>query len=485
MTLRRAARGQDTEERGMGGNLGLFAVTLMVVATTAPLAVVAGVTPLGIALGNGAGVAGTFLVVAAVMLLFSVALSALSPHVRSSGAFYSYVGRGLGPLPGAATAGVSWATYTAILLAVYAYLGVQCSASVVLLNGPELDWWVYSLLGLAVIAVLGYHRIDLSARTLAVALALEIGIITVVDLAVLFQGGADGIRATGLTPDSVFPSGSAFTVAAMFCAIGFLGFEISPVFREEARAPDRTVPLATYCAIGFTGLFYAASAWLVSLAWPEDALAGASIEGAPFLLGAAESFVGTTAADLIQLFLTTSLFACALSLHNVLARYDNVLGRSRMLPAAVGRVHPRHGSPYTASLVTTLVTLAAFGIMIPAGLDPVTAILAWFNGIAALGFFTLLCLTCLSTLVFFTRTGTGGRPWRTRYVPAAGFLALLALIGVTLRHFSDLVGRSTAFSAALAAIIPLAGLLGLARALHLRTRHPTHYDAVRDLTVSR
>ncbi|MDT3395068.1 APC family permease [Streptomyces sp. B1866] len=469
-------------ETGLRGTLGTGQVALMVVAAAAPLAVVSAPAPLAVALGNGPGAAGTFLLVAAAMLLFTVSMSALAPYVRSSGAFYAYVGHGLGPVPGLAAAGVSWLTYTVIQWCVCAYLGVQCDAVVRLLGGPDGPWWLYTLLGVAVIAVLGHLRIDLSARVLGAALALEVGGVLAVDLGVLVQGGAEGIHATGFTPGAVFPGGSAFAVSAMLCATAFLGFETTAVFRDEARDPDRTVPRATYLAICFIGLFYALSTWLVCLAWPGGELARVSVQGAPFLLGAARGFVGGTLSDILQVLLTTSLFACALSLHNVLARYDHVLARSGVLPAALGRVHRRHASPYVASAFTALVTLAAFGVMVPLGLDPVTGIVAPGNGLAALGFLVLLCLTCLSALVFFARAGTGGRPWRTRVWPAFGFLALAALAAVTYRHFPALVGKDPAVAHALAAAFPLAALAGAARAGWLRRRRPERYARVLALT---
>ncbi len=34
----------------------------------------------------------------------------------------------------------------------------------------------------------------------------------------------------------------------------FIGFEATAIYREEARTPNRTVPRATYVAVGFLGL---------------------------------------------------------------------------------------------------------------------------------------------------------------------------------------------------------------------------------------
>jgi amino acid transporter len=46
-------------------------------------------------------------------------------------------------------------------------------------------------------------------------------------------------------------------------SVPFVGFEATAIYREEARNPDRTVPHATYIAVGFLGLFYAFISWII------------------------------------------------------------------------------------------------------------------------------------------------------------------------------------------------------------------------------
>ncbi len=48
--------------RRLRGNLGVASIVFMVVAAAAPLGVIGGVVPLGIAQGNGAGFPATFIV---------------------------------------------------------------------------------------------------------------------------------------------------------------------------------------------------------------------------------------------------------------------------------------------------------------------------------------------------------------------------------------------------------------------------------------
>jgi amino acid transporter len=82
--------------RKLRGNLGVASIVFMVVAAAAPLGVIGGVVPLGIASGNGAGFPATFIVSTVILLFFSVGFTAMTPHVEEAGAFFSYVRKSLG-----------------------------------------------------------------------------------------------------------------------------------------------------------------------------------------------------------------------------------------------------------------------------------------------------------------------------------------------------------------------------------------------------
>ena len=82
-----------------------------------------GALPVAIVLGNGAAVPGAYLAAGIVLLLFSVGYAAMSQRVTNAGAFFAYVGRGLGIGPGVGSAYVSLVAYLAIQLAIYGFFG--------------------------------------------------------------------------------------------------------------------------------------------------------------------------------------------------------------------------------------------------------------------------------------------------------------------------------------------------------------------------
>ena len=93
----------DPDESLAKNRLGVIGIVFFVVAAAAPLVGMTGAVPVAIVLGNGAAAPGTYLVAGLVLLAFSVGYSAMSHQVTNTGAFFAYVGRGLGIVPGVGT----------------------------------------------------------------------------------------------------------------------------------------------------------------------------------------------------------------------------------------------------------------------------------------------------------------------------------------------------------------------------------------------
>lgn len=77
------------------GSLGTADIAFFVVSAAAPLTVMAGVAPLAILLG-GIGAPAGYLIAGITLAVFAVGFTTMSRHVKSGGAFYAYITRGLG-----------------------------------------------------------------------------------------------------------------------------------------------------------------------------------------------------------------------------------------------------------------------------------------------------------------------------------------------------------------------------------------------------
>jgi amino acid transporter len=435
--------GENTApERHLRGNLGVASIVFMVVAAAAPLGVIGGVVPLGIASGNGAGFPATFIASTVVLLFFAVGFTAMTPYVEEAGAFFSYVRKSLGTPAGIGIAFVALVSYVALEAGVYGLLGPAGAAVVELFEGPALPWWLFAALAFAVTTYLGYRNITVSSRLLAVLLTAEIAIVLVLDLVIVVRGGDHGLSTGIVNPTAIF-SGS-LGIGLLFAIISYVGFEATAIFRDEARTPERTIPRATYLALILIGVFYAITSWALISGWGDEAaVQHATDSGATFLGDSAQRYIGLVGADVITVLYFTSLFACILAFHNVASRYVFALSQRDVLPASLSQPHALHGSPHRASLWISAVVAAGILLAVVFNLDPAAQFYTWFAGATTVGVVVLMIATSVAVLVFFGRDQRGHSVWRVRVAPVLGLVGLLGALVLILTNLKDLVGGSS------------------------------------------
>lgn len=456
-------------ESTLRGSIGIPGVVLLVIAAAAPLTAVGGALPVMLAIGNGSGTPVAYLVVAAVLLVFSVGYAAMSRHVVEPGAFYAYVTKGLGPSNGLGAAGLAVVGYTAIQLAIYGLAAATMRDLVLAHGGPDVPWWAWALAFAAMVAALGYRSIDVGKTVLGIALALEVGVVAVLSFAILVRGGAEGISFATFTPGAFFQGSPG--IALMFAVASFIGFEATALYGEESRNPGRTVPAATYCAVVAIGVFYAFASWTIVLAYgPARVQAAAQSDVGGLTFAASDRFVGTTYTEMLRILLLTSLFAALLAFHNAIARYFHALGRSGALPVRLARTHRVHGSPHIGSVVQTVVAVLLVSTCALVGADPVLEVFGWMSGMATVAILALMILTSIAVTVFFARTGADRRWWHSRIAPVLGAAGLGVVLALCIGNFTTLIGGSPAAARALIGVVVATFVLGAGSGLRHRRR---------------
>ncbi len=479
---RHAAEQRDS--RRLSGNLGTVSVTFMVIAAAAPLTVVGGIMPIGYLLGNGLGFPVMFLVATVILLLFAVGLTAMSRFIPNAGSFFAFVSHGLGRIPGVATSWLAITCYTTVQVAVFSYLGQTIGSSIALLGGPELPWWLNTLVMVAIIGVLGYRHIELSSRVLVVVLAAEMGIVLLLGVAILLTGGPEGLAASPFSLESILSGSPA--LGLMFAIASFIGFESTVVYRNEVREPDRTIPRATYVAAIVIGVFYTFAAWVIIVGvGASNVLEEAAADPATLVARVTEQYLGPLGGIVVAVLFMGSMFAAVLSLHNVLTRYHHAMANAHVMPDRLGTVHPRHRSPHVAAIVQVCTAGLLVVVLTLIGFTA-EQVFAWFAGIGTLAIVVLMALTCLSVVTFFARTKAMSSPWHTAIAPSLGFLGLAVSAGLIAANFPLLVGDVDGdgnpawgvLSVVLLAVVAVAPVAGVVQALVLRARRPLAYQQV-------
>ncbi|ABX64328.1 amino acid permease-associated region [Brucella canis ATCC 23365] len=450
-------------------SLGVAAVTFLVVSAAAPLTAVAGGVPLSMLLGNGPGIPLTFLIVTGVLLMFSVGYVAMARHIRNAGAFYAFTAQGLGGLMGGAAALLAILAYNAMQIGVFGLFGAATSSFMASL-GLDLPWWAWTYIGIAAVAVLGYRRVDLSARVLTVLVVLEYLVVLVIDAAILFSGGDSGLTMEPFTP-SAFLSGTP-AIGILFCFAAFIGFEATTIYSEEARDPGRTVPRATYISVLIIGIFYMLTAWLMVNGAGAGKLVGelqALQDPTTFLFGLAERYVGHWIIPVMNLLFVTSLFAGVVAFHNGVARYMYVAGREGLLPRGLGVTHPQYQSPHVGSIVQTAIAITVVGIFAVTGQDPVLALFSWATNVGTLAIMLLMTFTAFAIIAFFARRpGLESNPFTTRVLPLVTGTILGLLVIYIAVNFGSLAGANGFMAVFLPGLVLVAAIAGLLLALRLK-----------------
>ena len=454
---------------GLRRALGTPKIVFLVVAAAAPLVAMAGTVPLSIGVGNGAGIPGAYLVATVTLLLFSVGYAAMSRHITRGGGFYTYIARGLGRPPAAAGAVFALVAYNCLVAALAGGIGYFLATGL----GLPIPWWVLSLVGVAVMGLLGYRSIDLSAKVLAVLMVCEIGVLLVFDIAVIASRGADAFTLTSFAPGTVFSGAPG--VAFMFAFGSFAGFEAAALYAEETPDPTRTVPRATYAAVLVIGVFYLFTSWMmVGAVGASQVRSAAAKDSGEFFLNLSAQQLGEAASSVFGLLIITSVFASLLSAHNASSRYLFSLGRDRLLPSALGRVHARHASPSTASLVQTAFTVLVVAAFALGGLDPYRQLVTIMSGLSTLGIILLQTFAAIAIVVFFRRRGDR-RYGRTLVAPVLGCAGMLTATVLLLSNFGTLADSHAVFINSLPYVVLVVAVAAACFTLWLRRADAGRY----------
>ncbi|MCH0572062.1 APC family permease [Streptomyces sp. MUM 136J] len=475
-----AVRNQTAPDASTAGklkpnSLGVLGILFFVLSAQAPLTGIAGAVPIAVALGNGAGAPAAYVAAGVITLLFSVGFVAMGRHVVDAGAFYTYIGKGLGRHLGTGSAGVALFAYCAIQAAMYGLYGATVSGLLTHYTGAQVPWWVCALVTMAIVQVLGAAGIEMGAKVLAVFVLAEFSILSVFALVTLFKGGGpEGLGFTGSFSPAAVVQGAP-GVAMMFAVASMVGFEATAIYGEEARQPRKTVPRATYLAVAcVTGFFSFASWMLVSSYGASKATeaAGSALQSGDstaFVFMPIADLFGTWVNDVLPVLLATSLFAGILAFHNSANRYLFSLSRDGLLPRKLSAINRRH-SPGVAGGVQTAIAVALVLPFALTGRDPVLYLFSWGSGVAVLAIMLMYLLTSISVIVFFRRDRLDTRPWNTLIAPALGALGIAGAIWLIVENFTMLVGGEGGTALWLALTVPAVLAVGVAAARLTRDR---------------
>ncbi|MGO4588919.1 APC family permease [Paenarthrobacter sp. 2TAF44] len=463
----------QTQENKLSGNMGVGELVMNVLAFSSPLTTVAGTLPVML-LFSGHTAPGIYLLVTLMLLIFSVGFVKMSRSVEAPGGFYSFVTAGLGKPAGLGGALLALVGYIFIGFFAPSLFALTLQSFVVnTMGGPEIPWYWYGLGIIVITTMLAYNRIDLSAKVLTVVMLLESTVVIIFDVAAFASG--DVSQGVGFSMPWITDAGLG--LALLFAVGNFFGFEATVIYRDEVKNPDRTIPRATYLAVVGIGLFYAAAAWAYTAFLGADHVQEEAKANTVNLFNdGATVLVGKIFADVGIVLLITSILASMLSIQNIAARYSFSLAADGALPKALGRVHPRHKSPYVSAVGVGLLWAVATVVFTVVGVAP-EALYPIASGSGTFSVLLLMFITSFAVLVYFVRRRSFAPEsvWKTIVAPIVSVIFLGLITYLAIANYPELIGGSALMTAIFMTFTFALFVGGIIYAYVLRSKRPDVY----------
>jgi amino acid transporter len=294
--------------------------------------------------------------VAVALLAFTVA--EFTRAEPSAGSFITYVETSLGARAGVATALLVAVGYTVAIAAVFTLSGGLVAMTLAHYTSWHPWWGPFSLVLTAGAIWLTARGVKLSTAAVGAAVLVQVAIMVAVCVLVLVDQRA---ALSGIPFSWAHLTGGLAGLSAGFplALFMFIGWENGPALAEESRNPRRTIPRALFISVAISAalLVFFAYATITGFRYDVSSIGRSSV---PFLT-VADHYLGG-AAILAWLAGIVSVLATLVAGADSQSRMLFDGGRTGLLPARLGQVRPRSGTPVNALLAMACAGLGIIGV---------------------------------------------------------------------------------------------------------------------------
>lgn len=328
--------------------VGLLGVVMFGAGTAIGVSIFSVLSPAARIAGSGLLIA--VLLAAVPMVLFSVIYAFMSSAVPKSGASFEWPTRFIHPLVGFMIAWLRILGNVAVMTVLTTVLVDYVDAAIPL---PEV---LTKFVVITAVFAINFAGVSVAARaqTLMMAVLLcAMAIFVFAGVPLVAQSNVGNMLAAG------WPA--VFAAVPLMISL-FLGIESATEIGEEVRDARKTIPMGIAFAVALTAAVYLAVSFVaLGLIGPERLAASDSP-----LLDAARLPLGNWAAPLILSAAAVAILKTMNSSALIFSRFLFAMGRAQALPGALGRIHPRFGTPHVAIVVAYVCCLS--GLLMPSGL---------------------------------------------------------------------------------------------------------------------
>jgi APA family basic amino acid/polyamine antiporter len=278
-----------------------------------------------------------------------------------------------------------------------------------------LSWVAVGVAGAALVTFINYVGVKSSAVVQA-----TVSVLILVAGAMLLSGALLKGSPGNLQP--LFSQGLAgvFSVAVM-APFMFVGFDVIPQAAEEIHLPARSIGRVLLGSIALALAWYVLIILAVALLVPAAGLGGQLVTA-----DAAGTAWGPVGANLLVLGGVGGIITSWNAFLVGGSRAVYAMAQHGMLPAWLGRLHPKYRTPYTAILAIGLLSMAAplFG----------RVLLVWIVDAGSFAVVIAYTLVAVSFLQLRKNQPDMPRPFRLKHGVPIGWLALLGSLGLLMLY---------------------------------------------------
>jgi amino acid transporter len=345
------------------------------------------------------------------MIFTAFSYAHMSEAFPVAGSAYAYVQRGWNPYIGFFAGWMILLDY--ILVPALLYL---VSASWLAELVPGIPTWVWIVVFVLINTIINVRGIHLTNRANWVILVLEmITFVLFCIMACVYV--AMGKNGTSFTWNPVYnPHGfnlSMVGAATSIAVLSFLGFDGISTLAEETRGGRKTVGRATVWALVVVAILFMAMTYLAAVAYPDFR----HFPNPDVAFYFVAERVGGSWLKLLCLVATVIAWgiANALAAQAAISRLLYSMGRDRMLPSFLAKVHSRYKTPYTSTLLVALISVVV----------SISMSIGTLSSLVNFGALTTFMLLNLTVVVYQFVKIRSGRWWSHLLMPLIGFGVLL------------------------------------------------------------
>ncbi len=327
--------------------------------------------------------------------------SQLAKVFPSAGGWYTWIARAFHPRAGF-FAGVLFSVWlppvAALTLSYLSYTVLQPSIKAE--YGVNIPWWIWVVAGLALVIYFSYQGITISEKALIITGSIEIVIMVALAITGLVSAGPGGFNFAPLNPGNFHLAGNLF-LGVVFSIFAFSGWESTGPMAEESKNPKRNVPIGLVGSVVILMIYFVFVTWgyLVGIGTHKVGTIPTAIA---FPVATLAQRVWGGAWVLLLFALLNSAIAVSIACFNGGTRTWYGMGRSGVLPTALGKVNPTRKTPINAIHLQVGMQVVAFACVLIFGVENV--FFTWANAIT-IGLVLMYILANIGVVKYYLTEG--------------------------------------------------------------------------------